>query len=297
MASNKNHWETEFVKISEILNTEQVRRETVTKEIKDLQRSLDEEGGLLQPIGLCNSDVLDEHPDKKYHLIWGQRRLFAAKKLGWEEIEARVWNMDEKLSAADIRSKAISENEFRYDMSKGEVRKAVEQAYKDFGKNEAKTKKAIPLDNRVIDDALKDIKIDNIKGASEVVTHLEENTNIKSPDSYKWDIVDVCKTDESKIDKKKAIELVETLAKYDAPMIKKILKKADAFRKESVDTWEKEAKYADDEVDKRITFLESELKLLEAFIEENQLGDINKYVHDITMSSFDPEDVEEILED
>lgn len=293
---SKNKWKTDFIPIKEILNTEQVRRETTTKEIKDLMKSLEAEEGLLQPIGVCNSKEIDEYPGKKYHLIWGQRRLYAAQKLGWEEIEARIWDMDEKLAPGEIRAKAISENEFRFDMSKGEVRKAVEQVYKDFGKNENKTKKHIPLDNKIIDDALKDIKIDNISGAKEVVKHMEDNTNIKNTDSYKWEIVDVCKVDESQIDKDKAMELVDTLAKYDAPMIKKILKKADALRKEDVVTWEKEAKFADDEVDKRITFLESEIKLLEAFIEENNLGDLNKYVHDITMASFDPEDVEQFEE-
>ena len=295
--TSKSSWTNKTVKIDDILNTIQVRPDTSTKEMDGLVRSLKKEGGLLQPIGLCNSKELEEYPEKKYHLIWGQRRIYAAKKLNWTEIDARIWDMDEILDAGDIRSKAIAENEFRYDMSKDEIRKAVRKVYDDYGKNERKTKAAIPLDNKVIDDALKDIKIGNIKGATEIVQYLTEDTNISSPDSYKWNIVDVCKVDESKIDSKKAKVLVDTLAKHDAPLIKKILKKANDMRTEEVETWEHEALYGDDMTEKRVPFLESEIKLLESYISQNKLGDLKDYIHDVTMASFDKEDVESDLDE
>ena len=290
-------WTNATVKIDDILNTIQVRPETTTKEMDALVRSLKKEGTLLQPIGLCNSKELEEYPEKKYHLIWGQRRIYAAKQLGWTEIDARIWDMDEILAPGEIRAKAIAENEFRYDMSKSEVRKAVEKVYQDFGKNENKTKAALPLDNKIIDDALKDIKIENFKGALEAVKYLKEDTNITAPDNYKWDIVDVCKLDESKIDKEKATELIDVLAKHDAPLIKKILKKAKDMRTEPVETWEKEALYGDETTEKRIPFLESEIKLLESYLQENNLGDLKAYVHDITMASFDKEDVEQDVDE
>lgn len=295
--TNKPSWTNKKVKIDDILNTIQVRPDTSTKEMDGLVRSLKKEGGLLQPIGLCNSKELAEYPDKKYHLIWGQRRIYAAKKLGWTEIDARIWDMNEILEAGEIRSKAIAENEFRYDMSKEEIRKAVKKVYDDFGKNERKTKAAIPLDNKVIDDALKDIKIDNIKGAKEIVNYLTQDTNITSPDSYKWNIVDVCKVDESEIDYEKAKALVDTLAKHDAPLIKKILKKANDMRTEEVETWEHEALYGDELTEKRVPFLESEIKLLESYISENNLGELKDYIHDVTMASFDKEDVESDIDE
>jgi ParB/RepB/Spo0J family partition protein len=295
--TNNSNWKNETVKIEDILNTIQVRPETTTKEMDGLVRSLKKEGGLLQPIGLCNSKELEEYPEKKYHLIWGQRRIYAAKQLGWTEIEARVWNMDDVLESGEIRSKAIAENEFRYDMSKSEVRKAVMAVYLDFDKNETKTKAALPLDNKIIDDALKDIKIENIKGAKEVVQYLKEDTNISSPDAYKWSVVDVCKLDESEIDSEKAKKLIDVLAKHDAPLIKKILKKANDLRDEEVETWEQEAIYGDDLTEKRVPFLESEVKLLESYIAENNLGDLKDYIHDITMASFDKEDVESDIDE
>tara|TARA_X000000368_G_scaffold407362_1_gene386741 strand:- start:552 stop:1442 length:891 start_codon:yes stop_codon:yes gene_type:complete len=296
MTSNSN-WTNETVKIDDILNTIQVRPDTTTKEMDGLVRSLKKEGGLLQPIGLCNSKELEEYPDKKYHLIWGQRRIYAAKQLGWTEIEARVWNMDDILEPGEIRSKAVAENEFRFDMSKSEVRKAVNAVYLDFDKDEKKTKAYIPLDNNIIDDALKDIKIDNIDGATEIVNYLKQDTNITSPDTYKWNIVDVCKVDESKIDLEKAKVLVDTLAKHDAPLIKKILKKANNMRTEEVETWEHEALYGDELTEKRVPFLESEIKLLESYISENNLGELKDYIHDVTMASFDKEDVESDLDE
>ena len=83
-------WTNATVKIDDILNTIQVRPETTTKEMDALVRSLKKEGTLLQPIGLCNSEELKEYPEKKYHLIWGQRRIYVTLHLTSKRARAEI---------------------------------------------------------------------------------------------------------------------------------------------------------------------------------------------------------------
>lgn len=62
------------------------------KDIGDLDglaASMNKPNGLLQPIGV----------DTSGHLIWGYRRLLAARKLGWEKILARIVDVDGPLTA------------------------------------------------------------------------------------------------------------------------------------------------------------------------------------------------------
>src|SRR5260370_36314683 len=62
--------------------------------IDGLSRSLSGKHGLLQPIGI----------DPGGYLIWGLRRLTAAKKLGWKEILARVVIVADPLSARKVEN-------------------------------------------------------------------------------------------------------------------------------------------------------------------------------------------------
>ncbi len=78
---------TESIKISDIEVAQQVRREFDDESIDSLARSL-KEHGLLQPI------VVAEKPDGGYLLVAGERRLRAAKRLGWFSIPAVVVKFD-----------------------------------------------------------------------------------------------------------------------------------------------------------------------------------------------------------
>src|SRR5215831_13385677 len=64
-----------------------------------------EELGLLQPIGV--------RPDGT--LIWGERRLRAAKLLGWTDIEAKIVNID-----SVVRGE-YAENSYRKDFTLSEA--------------------------------------------------------------------------------------------------------------------------------------------------------------------------------
>ncbi len=64
-------------------------REDSPEKIESLMRSV-QEHGLQQAIGVIeNPEILGRHT-----VVFGRRRLFAVKKLGWEKIDARVLNCD-----------------------------------------------------------------------------------------------------------------------------------------------------------------------------------------------------------
>src|SRR5260370_36827370 len=73
--------------------------------IDGLSRSLSGRHGLLQPIGI----------DPSGNLIWGLRRLTAAKKLGWQHILARVVDFADPLTAMK------EENDNRLNLSPSEM--------------------------------------------------------------------------------------------------------------------------------------------------------------------------------
>lgn len=86
--------------------TENARMREDYGDLTDLKESL-ENVGLLQAIGLRERGDLLE-------VIWGGRRLRAAKELGWTEIEARIMRCDEDY---DMREMELEENIRRKDMT------------------------------------------------------------------------------------------------------------------------------------------------------------------------------------
>lgn len=82
------------VKISDIKVKKRVRQEL--EDVNALSDSL-KKYGQIEPIVLT----------QKYKLIAGQRRLEAAKKLGWTEIEAHILDVEDK---ADLLELEIEEN-------------------------------------------------------------------------------------------------------------------------------------------------------------------------------------------
>ena len=70
--------------------------------------------GLLQPVVL----------DKSYNLISGYRRYLAAKKLGWQIIDATIVDVKDKLSRIEIE---IDENTVRKDFTFEEINDAIDR--------------------------------------------------------------------------------------------------------------------------------------------------------------------------
>ncbi|MDN6039819.1 MAG: nucleoid occlusion protein [Lactobacillus sp.] len=100
---NKQIQDLELDKI--VPNRYQPRREFSDNSIKELAKTLDQDG-LLQPI------VVREDGDQ-YEIIAGERRYRAAKSLGWDTIPAIVKNMDDDQAA----SLALIENLQREDLN------------------------------------------------------------------------------------------------------------------------------------------------------------------------------------
>jgi len=82
-------------------------------EISVLMKSMSK-FGLLQPIII----------DKSYTLIAGYRRYIAAKKLGWQIIDAVIVNVNDKLSRVEIE---IDENTVRKDFTFEEINDAIDK--------------------------------------------------------------------------------------------------------------------------------------------------------------------------
>ncbi|HMV77173.1 MAG TPA: ParB/RepB/Spo0J family partition protein [Leptospiraceae bacterium] len=78
------------IKLAKISPSENQPRKDRMKGVEELASSLRTEG-LLQPIIVTKSENLDQ-----YKIIAGERRYHAARLLGWQEIECKILNKDEK---------------------------------------------------------------------------------------------------------------------------------------------------------------------------------------------------------
>lgn len=76
--------------------------------------------GLMQAIGISPIGEAEQPSQQKYQVVFGNRRMMAAKKLGWETIEAKlipISDRGEQATYQDIVLKNASENMVRDDVS------------------------------------------------------------------------------------------------------------------------------------------------------------------------------------
>lgn len=111
-------------------NPGQPRVEFADDEIEKLAASM-EELGLIQPVV-----VIETKPEEEYHLVSGERRLRAAKHLGWDSIEAVVYPPD--IAPKDQDLVAVVENLNRVDLSPAEVARSVLDLFRRRGLVETK---------------------------------------------------------------------------------------------------------------------------------------------------------------
>jgi ParB family chromosome partitioning protein len=100
----------------------QPRRDFSEEALVELTESM-RESGLLQPI------VVRPTADGRYELIAGARRCQAAKRLGWETIDALVREVDDRTAA----TLTLVENLQRDDLSPIEEAKGYERLIREFG--------------------------------------------------------------------------------------------------------------------------------------------------------------------
>lgn len=110
-------------------NPFQPRRDFNQESLKELSDSI-REFGILQP--LVVSKVEKETPtgaDVEYQLIAGERRLMAAKMIGWERVPVIVRSIDEKKERLEL---AIIENVQRADLNPLETARAYARLQEEF---------------------------------------------------------------------------------------------------------------------------------------------------------------------
>jgi ParB/RepB/Spo0J family partition protein len=100
-----------------------VRRRLITADLDELAQSL-EEIGLQQPL-------LVQPRNSHYDVLVGQRRFLAAKKLGWQQIQALV--PDRAYDEREAVLVSLSENVHRRDLESNDKAEAVEYLLRELG--------------------------------------------------------------------------------------------------------------------------------------------------------------------
>lgn len=102
---------TQLVSIDAIRLTHRIREDL--GDLETLKNSL-REYGLFNPVLV----------DSEYTLIAGERRLRAARELGWKQIEVRVLDNFDGVALLDVE---VHENLLRKDFTEAEVAKSIEE--------------------------------------------------------------------------------------------------------------------------------------------------------------------------
>ncbi|OGM90215.1 hypothetical protein A3J77_00950 [Candidatus Wolfebacteria bacterium RBG_13_41_7] len=120
------HIEVEKIKSNPL----QPRKEFDQETLKELAASI-REFGILQPIVISKIEIEKEFgADVEYQLITGERRLMAAKMLGWERVPAIIRKTETKANQLEL---AIVENLQRQNLNSIETARAYARLQDEFG--------------------------------------------------------------------------------------------------------------------------------------------------------------------
>jgi ParB family chromosome partitioning protein len=110
-------------------NPHQPRRDFNEESLKELAASI-QEFGILQPLIVSKIEKeVETGTEVEYELIAGERRLMAAKMLGWERVPAIIKKMGQKSNQLEI---AITENLQRTDLNPIETARAYAKLQDEF---------------------------------------------------------------------------------------------------------------------------------------------------------------------
>lgn len=115
-------------------NPFQPRREFAEEELAELASSI-EENGLLQPL------VVRSVPDggEGYHLVAGERRLRAIRRLGWDDVSVVVRDVEDRT----LLVLALVENLQREELSPLEEARGYQALMEDFGLNQDEVARSV----------------------------------------------------------------------------------------------------------------------------------------------------------
>ena len=131
-SNSKRHQDAIFhIEVEKIKsNPLQPRKEFDQESLKELAASI-REFGILQPIVVSKIEIEKEFgADVEYQLIAGERRLMAAKLLGWERVPAIIRRVETKANQLEL---AIVENLQRQNLNSVETARAYAKLQDEFG--------------------------------------------------------------------------------------------------------------------------------------------------------------------
>ena len=263
----------EDVKISDIgINSYQVRFSNVDEKIDEMEEMLTVAGRNFQPILICKADP--ELPFK-YDIIYGQRRLTAAKNLGWKTINAEIIN--EEVPVVIGQAISLQENEGRVPTSTADIADTIKDLHFDYGlsRNVIKEKLGIPL--RIVSEVL---------WKEELVKEIEETADkYKIKPKVALDIQRKCTVD-GVIDVKKTIGMLKAIETFDDELRRKVVKVLQDSPSISEAEAIKQARSAMSATNLPVTFLKHEYTGLAQAAEDDEIEE-NEYVHKVTIEKLE----------
>ena len=263
----------EDVKISDIgINSYQVRFSNVDEKIDEMEEMLTVAGRNFQPILICKADP--ELPFK-YDIIYGQRRLTAAKNLGWKTINAEIIN--EEVPVVIGQAISLQENEGRVPTSTADIADTIKDLHFDYGlsRNVIKEKLGIPL--RIVREVL---------WKEELVKEIEDTADkYKIKPKVALDIQRKCTVD-GVIDVKKTIRMLKAIETFDDELRRKVVKVLQDSPSISEAEAIKQARSAMSATNLPVTFLKHEYTGLAQAAEDDEIEE-NEYVHKVTIEKLE----------
>ena len=247
----------------------QARTRRVEKDLDVLMESL-RKFGLLEPV------TVYENKDGTYTLIAGQRRLLAAKNVGWLDIGSMVIPMPEDM----VTEKAISyvENVVRENMVDQDQVDACVTFYKKYGTMKRVAEElGIPM-NKV----RKYIKYDRLPDLVKKEVddnNLDQKVAIRAADALTWD-------GGSKEDDEKVLDLAEKMKELSTTQQRQVVKVGANDPAKSVEEIIEKAKKR---TGKKITteFLDEEYLRIEKYTDKAGNSSVSDSVHDLTTEGLD----------
>lgn len=147
--------------IDNIAQLENIRLRYKDKDLSELMVSM-KQSGLLQPIGV--KDLGDD----EYEVVFGNRRLLAADKLGWTEIDAQVVN-----AATDVDKKVMNivENVQRSDVSLPEQGRSYLELVEDYGLTPSEVGARCGVTPKHVNNCIRSFRNTPAKFRNKIVSH------------------------------------------------------------------------------------------------------------------------------
>ena len=246
------------------INSYQVRYSNVEEKIDELEEMLEVAGTNFHPILICKAS--NELPFK-YDIIYGQRRLTAAKNLGWDKIKANI--IDAEVPIVIGQAISLMENEGRVPTSASDIADTVKALHLDYGltRNQIKERLGIPL--RIVQDVL---------WVEELVTEVEKAAKeLKIRPKMALDIQRRCTVD-GVIDDKLTVKILNEISKFDDTLRRNVIKVLNDDKSLKHEDAIKHARASMSATEIKVVFLKNEYQALTSAASEAELND-HEYIH------------------